>query len=209
MARKTAEDSEKTRQLLIEKAGEVFYQKGVSRTTLQDVAEAAGMSRGAIYWRFKDKDELFEAFVNDVASPFEKVIENLLKNDAFNAYDKLRQFMLTGLLIPAKNENIMRAITVLAHRCEYTDEFRAGQTQMDKFDQEYFGLVMTLVEEAQQQQLLKNEQTPRVITFAIVAFMDGILDSWTYDKSLAGFELVDEAENLVDLFLGGLMQPVK
>ncbi len=54
---------ERTRARLLEAALDVIRQKGLFRTTLEDVALKAGMSRGAIYGNFRDKDELFVALV--------------------------------------------------------------------------------------------------------------------------------------------------
>jgi AcrR family transcriptional regulator len=52
---------ERTRASLIEAAAEVIGEKGLDRTALEDIATRAGMSRGAIYGNFRNKEELFLA----------------------------------------------------------------------------------------------------------------------------------------------------
>ncbi|PLM57784.1 acrEF/envCD operon transcriptional regulator, partial [Klebsiella michiganensis] len=52
MPRRTKEDALKTRQLLIESAIQQFALRGVTSTTLADIADAAGVTRGAVYWHF-------------------------------------------------------------------------------------------------------------------------------------------------------------
>ena len=54
MARRTKEDAAATRNGLIDAAERVFCEKGVSRASLSDIASAAGATRGAIYWHFKE-----------------------------------------------------------------------------------------------------------------------------------------------------------
>jgi AcrR family transcriptional regulator len=54
---------ERTRALLIEAASAVIGEKGLDRTSLEDIAARAGMSRGAIYGNFANKEELFLAVV--------------------------------------------------------------------------------------------------------------------------------------------------
>ena len=61
MVRKTKEAALATREALIDAAERTFRRRGVTRTSLADVAAEAGMTRGAIYWHFRDKAELFEA----------------------------------------------------------------------------------------------------------------------------------------------------
>ena len=50
MARKTKEEALRTRQLLIESAIQQFALRGSTNTPLTDIADAAGVTRGAVYW---------------------------------------------------------------------------------------------------------------------------------------------------------------
>ncbi len=59
MARKTKEQAQATRQHILDVALRLFSQQGVSSTSLAEIAKAAGVTRGAIYWHFKDKSDLF------------------------------------------------------------------------------------------------------------------------------------------------------
>lgn len=66
MAKKTKADALKTRQHLIETAIVQFALRGVSNTTLNDIADAARVTRGAIYWHFENKTQLFnEVYLHD------------------------------------------------------------------------------------------------------------------------------------------------
>jgi TetR/AcrR family acrAB operon transcriptional repressor len=55
MARRTKEEAAATRESILDAAEQLFVKQGVSRTTLQHIATAAGVTRGAIYWHFNDK----------------------------------------------------------------------------------------------------------------------------------------------------------
>ena len=50
---------DRTRTQLLEAARSLIREKGYERTTLEDIAERAGMTTGAIYGNFKNRDELF------------------------------------------------------------------------------------------------------------------------------------------------------
>ena len=71
MARRTKEDAMATRHKLLDSAENLFQAQGVSRTSLQDIARRAGATRGAIYWHFKDKADLFNAMMERVTLPLE------------------------------------------------------------------------------------------------------------------------------------------
>ncbi|MFP8060078.1 TetR family transcriptional regulator, partial [Pseudomonas aeruginosa] len=55
MARKTKEESQRTRDRILDAAEHVFLSKGVAGTTMSDIADHAGVSRGAVYGHYKNK----------------------------------------------------------------------------------------------------------------------------------------------------------
>ena len=65
----------RTQALLVEAAAGVIGEKGFERTSLEDVAARAGMTRGAIYGNFRNKEDLFLAVVaakwQPIVPPFE------------------------------------------------------------------------------------------------------------------------------------------
>ena len=69
MVKKSKEDAELTRKRIITAAREVFLSRGVSRTTLEHIATQANVTRGAIYWHFKNKTEIFQAIREQVLLP--------------------------------------------------------------------------------------------------------------------------------------------
>ena len=68
----------KTRLALIRTALQLFSEKGVAKTTLNDIASAAGVTKGAFYWHVKNKLEIFEAMNVLFAEEIDKEGERLL-----------------------------------------------------------------------------------------------------------------------------------
>lgn len=71
MARKTATETAKTRQRILDAAAEVFSVRGFPDTTLDQIAQKVGMTRGAVYWHFKDKHDLLRSVLAEQAHPLE------------------------------------------------------------------------------------------------------------------------------------------
>ncbi|MFI1029587.1 TetR/AcrR family transcriptional regulator [Streptomyces sp. NPDC020951] len=61
-----AESQERTRERLVATARQLFLRDGYSATSLSDVAEAAGYSKGAVYSNFRSKDHLCLAVLDDI-----------------------------------------------------------------------------------------------------------------------------------------------
>jgi AcrR family transcriptional regulator len=73
MARKCKEETEKTYGLLVDAAEHVFSRKGYAGTTLQEIADQAGLTRGAVYWHFTDKHELLNAVLRRAQLPWDRL----------------------------------------------------------------------------------------------------------------------------------------
>jgi TetR/AcrR family transcriptional repressor of nem operon len=88
--------AEETRQTIIEKAAVIFNKNGYQRTTMSTLSRALGLTKGAIYGHFADKDELaVEAFRYGVQQVSERVRARLQLHEG--AVDKLRGFASTFL----------------------------------------------------------------------------------------------------------------
>jgi TetR/AcrR family transcriptional repressor of nem operon len=88
--------AEETRQTIIEKAAVIFNKNGYQRTTMSTLTEALGLTKGAIYGHFTDKDALaVEAFRYSVQQVSERVRVRLYLYEG--AVDKLRGFATTFL----------------------------------------------------------------------------------------------------------------
>ena len=61
--RRTKEESEQTRRQILRAARREFFLHGVTRTTMERIATAAGVTRGAVYWHFENKRDLFNAML--------------------------------------------------------------------------------------------------------------------------------------------------
>src|SRR5438477_5853899 len=74
MARRTKKEAAVTREQLLDAAERVFRERGVTRTSLTEVATAAGLTRGAVYWHFKDKAALFAAMCERATLPLDAML---------------------------------------------------------------------------------------------------------------------------------------
>jgi len=124
MARKTKEEANRTREQIIEAARQVFHECGVSRSTLDKVAKAAGVTRGAVYWHFKDKAELFLALREDVFAPMQERTDALLFSEAFaDPLDAIQAAMIEFFRVLDDCSVLREVFEIMVLRCEYVAEF--------------------------------------------------------------------------------------
>ncbi len=104
MARKTKAEAELTRQRILKAALDLFVEKGYERTTFQDVADRIQLTKGAVYWHFKSKPDLFAELVADMTAKHnEHVTRKLPSPVSLNGL--AAHFVERGRLIVSKSVN--------------------------------------------------------------------------------------------------------
>ena len=73
--RRTKEDAEQTRQAILESAMDIFYEKGYSKTTFDEIAKRINLTKGAVYWYFRNKPDIVAALINDFVQKHIKRLE--------------------------------------------------------------------------------------------------------------------------------------
>ena len=123
MARRTKEAALETRAQIIDAARRVFHAEGVNRSTLDKVAKAAGVTRGAVYWHFANKAEIFLAVKQTYTSEFDQ-LQSLLMPQAdespLSALGNYLQQLFSALL---SNTAARETYEIMMLRCEYVEEF--------------------------------------------------------------------------------------
>jgi len=96
----------------------------VTRTTLEEIADAASVTRGAIYWHFADKNELFFAMREQVAVPMIDQIDLALRrSDGSDPLAGVERFLLGILEALESNATARQTFQIMGFKCEYVGEF--------------------------------------------------------------------------------------
>ena len=107
----------RTRAKLLEAARQLIREKGYERTTLQDVADRAGMTSGAIYGNFKNREELFIALADAYWPP----VKPLIKPDS-SFPEKMRAMAeATIAAIPDRRLAAVGRLTGMAYAMTHED----------------------------------------------------------------------------------------
>ncbi|MDD3371814.1 MAG: TetR family transcriptional regulator [Alphaproteobacteria bacterium] len=175
MARRTKDDAEKTRHAIIDAAEDVFYKRGVSRTSLEEIAKAAGVTRGAVYWHFKDKADLCEAMTRRIMLPYEDMMEKLAAQPSAAPIEDLKNACIHSLRMMAKDQRRRKVVTIFFLRCEYVEEMmNLIQRQTESWNRMLY-LAEKLFCKAKELKMLAPQWTPRQAAITAHALMSGFI----------------------------------
>jgi TetR/AcrR family transcriptional regulator, acrAB operon repressor len=129
MARKTKEEALETRRRILDTAEQVFHAQGLSRTSLAHIAQAAGVTRGAIYWHFKNKSEVFEALFERVKLPLDELGQASLDAHEVDPLGRMRDTIVYCLRDTTHDPRRRRVLEILLHKCEFTEDMGEVRTR--------------------------------------------------------------------------------
>ena len=202
MARRTKDDADATRNSLLDAAERVFYDKGVARASLNEIAQAAGATRGAIYWHFKDKADLFNAMMDRVTLPLEAACTACEARGCAGPLQRLRGAVAQLLGSIENDEHTRRVFEIALYRVEYVSELSGVRERHLAAHARFHALVARDLQEAAQQQGIALPMELDAAAAGLQGLFDGLLQAWMLGG--APFALASTGCQAVDVYLRGL-----
>jgi len=200
--RKTKEEAAITRESLLQAALAVFSRKGYTAATMEDVARQAGVTRGAIYWHFGSKAELYTALLSEYSARGGEIVQAAAAEGG-SLVEILRRVFIR-LLEAVESDAALRAVMDISlFKTERTPELAAAQHQQ----MENSHILLAGIAETMHQGIaagaLRSDLDPAEMARAFIAFQNGVMHLWLWDP--AAFSLKDSAPRLAEIYLRGIL----
>ncbi|MBN66594.1 MAG: TetR family transcriptional regulator [Rickettsiales bacterium] len=205
MARKTKEQAEATKGAILEAAAKVFVEKGVSKATLEEIAREASVTRGAIYWHFKNKADIFAALHEELFVSFSEMLFQGLEKNHPHPLEQLETLCVDLIKDLEEDEQKKRVLTIFFLKCDYSGEMECFLECQRRQKKESMKLFSRYFERAQENGTLPEHVNPSVLPHALMCYLTGIAIEYLRNPEI--FRLNEEAESLTRLFFRGLDTP--
>lgn len=202
MVRKTKEEALETRTRILETAELIFSEQGVSHTSLQDIAAAANVTRGAIYWHFKNKTDLLDAMLQRVKMPIEEALERSCDTTSPDPLGQLRRSAVGALQLVSEGTSAQRVCEILLFKCEYVSEtadmrrrhVESRQASVGRYE-EGFRRAIALGQ-------IPPQTNARAAALGLHAIMHGLFMDWMLEPG--EFDITDIGGRVIDDYFAGL-----
>ncbi|MES2952796.1 MAG: TetR family transcriptional regulator [Pseudomonadota bacterium] len=202
MARRTKEEALVTRDQILDAAERVFQRRGVSRTSLQEIAQDAGLTRGAIYWHFQNKADVFDAMMQRVTLPMVANLNSQPEAEAADPLLHLRRNVATAFHQTVHDQQVRRVFEIASHKVEYVDELQALRERHIAERDQCLSDLHRLLALALQRKLLAPGTPVHAVTIGLHALIDGLMHNWLLNPQ--SFDLEAVGERALDAYLAGL-----
>lgn len=186
--RRTKAEAAETRDAIIIAAEQMFLERGVSQTSIQEIAKQAGVTRGAVYFHFKDKLDIFQAILGQARFPQEEIMLQAAACNQPNTLNVLETALIHALHSFISNERQQVVFTIINQRCEYVGEMAPIITRLQDARANVLSLFTGLLDMAERRSELSSEWTAQTAAPILLAIFGGLLSDWL--RSDKNFDLV-------------------
>jgi TetR/AcrR family acrAB operon transcriptional repressor len=199
--RRTKEDAAQTRQDVIDAALKVFSQSGYHAARLNDIAKAAGVTRGAIYHHFENKAGLYSALIEEASTTGSVAVTDAIS--AGKDFTDTCRLILTNSLTLLENNRKMRQIMELSL-------FKTGSDpELKELEDARRQQALTMVEgialfmkSGIDNGDLRQDLDPFDVARAFIAYQNGLINLWLTNPN--AFSIGESAPHFADIFLNGI-----
>ena len=201
--RRTKEEAAATRATLLKTALSVFSAKGYAATTLDDVAKAANVTRGAIYWHFKSKADLYNTLVQEFSARGDVVVQQAVAEGG-TLIDILRRIFVRLCTLIEEDKEIRAVMELTLFKTGLDPDLQAGREKQIEAGNALLRGITEAMSQGVAQGVLRTDIDPADMARAFIAFENGAIQLWLL--SPRSFSLKSSAESFADILVAGLQK---
>lgn len=207
--RKTKEEAELTRQALMNAAEHLFIEKGLSRTTHTDIAERAGVTRGALNWHFPDgKNGILVSLLDRKRQMTERLTAHLACRERKGAAPValMRDIIVQDLEALALDSRLQRILRLVSSQNEFIGEFAWVNEQLDIHSREcHRTLSDTLTHGIECGEIrLRQPLTPPQAASLLLSSIIGVVNEWLVAR--CHLDLARDSALAINALLTGIVE---
>ncbi|MDO5072925.1 MAG: TetR family transcriptional regulator [Neisseria animaloris] len=200
--RKTKVEALKTREDLMLAALETFYHKGVARASLNEIAQAAGVTRGALYWHFKNKEDLFDGLFQRLCDEVGSKLEEDVANESGNILESLHASLLNTFERLQRNKIHYKFCSILYLKCEHIEQNQAIIAVIEKYQNMWEQRLTDILTLCIKQKSLPDNLDTATSVIYLQSAIDGLIYQWLIKPER--IDLSETAPRLVETLMSNL-----
>ena len=206
--RRTQEDAEKTRQMILDAGIRVFAEQGYHHTSMEDIARSANVTRGAVYWHYKNKEDFILAMAESIYSEtsekityyfnqettFEHKVAAAIKNIGYwyleDEHIRLKRIALRSIMIGRKQSLMDK----MFHTIFPGEEFPT--------DQDFIAFIIRQIQKSLNIKFTDKEISQEIKDgfLLFISFVEGFIDIIIRSREIMTRKVID---NIVNKFMEG------
>ena len=196
--------TEKTRKRIIRAALRLFVRKGYHGTSISDISKSAKLTKGAIYFHFKNKDALLKKILEEYEENFLKKVFEEVGSVEGSGIDKFHHYLRFASNFAAQNREICLCLTSLSTElCGTPNKY---EKWVKGIFRQYYEFMTQILEEGKKDGSFREDISPGVLAWNLIGTNEGNLLQWNMNRN--EIDNRDFSRSLIKFFLTGICKPI-
>ena len=189
--RRTKEDAEQTKESILLSAMNLFYEKGYSKTTFDEIAKRINLTKGAVYWYFRNKPDIVAALINRYVREFlEKQVVTLPKDEDL-CFDDLINFVLRNSKLIQSDERVYKFVFFLSCQMEWSEAIITKISPLIEETKKYSrNVYYHCLEVLQKKGEIRKDVDIKLINEILITMYGGALEAFLTKRADVDFDTV-------------------
>lgn len=155
---------------------DLFVSRGYEATTVDQIAEAAGMTKGAVYFHFANKGDVLDALLDQVERNFVDPMDQQVRKAGANAHDKMVAFAHQQSELGVGKTKL--AILAIRTSTDFADESSRFRDKIRHIYRRLYAIVEDVIELGRAQGVFRTDLTTKQLASYVIAAHDGTFLEW-------------------------------
>lgn len=171
--RRTKAAALETKAKILESALDIFSEKSFSNASLTEIAANVGLTKGALYWHFKNKNDLLLQLMKEICKHEEDKVKNLFNTP--NSVGKLRKYYKDSLILLLKDDRNKKIHKIMTKRDEWPEDIQQSVRQIIKESIERERLMVEkFISKGQEEGRFRENISPTAVAVLISSIFHGL-----------------------------------
>ena len=199
--RRTKEEAAVTRITLLKTALTLFSTKGYAATSIDDITKAAKMTRGALYYHFTNKADLYNTLIEEVSATGANIVQQAVAEGG-TFTEILKRVFIRQLVYIEENKEARAVMELALFKTGTHPELQSGREKQIESGKLMIESIAQAMQIGVASGELRNDISPREMARSFVAFQNGIIQLWLAAPKT--FSLKGSAGIFADILIAGL-----
>jgi AcrR family transcriptional regulator len=172
--------SQETANRILNQAMRIFLEKGYHGTSIDDITQAAGLTKGALYWHFKSKEDLLKKLIRKYEKSFLDNLIHTVTEVKGKASDKFDKYVRFNSAFAYYNRELCVSFTTLA--AELVGAHHGIEPEIRRVYRKYQNFLSKLILQGKKEKIFRREIDAVLAALIVIAFHDGILLQWSMNR---------------------------
>ena len=166
---------------ILHQAMRIFLEKGYHGTSIDDITQAAGLTKGALYWHFKSKENLLKRIIEEYEKRFLDGLTLAVNEVKGSILDKIEKYFRYNAAFAYYNRELCVSFTTLSG--ELVGAHHPIEPEIRRINKKYQNFLSKLILQGKREKIFKKEIDSDLTALIIIAFHAGILLQWSMNRN--------------------------